>query len=119
MMKVVYARADKVPDDCDYITEGDEFPALNDDGEFFEIGRPDDENLVCAWKNCAHGIHWTRLDLPYRDPQAVEDLIASARKLAEAYAALCEMTGMDYHKSHFSVYARILLVLTRLEGGDV
>lgn len=82
-MKVVYARADKVPEDCDYITEGKLYLATYDrdlPAFLFWIICDNGDATLCHWDKDEHAV-WQRLEYPYRDPQAVEALIEAARVL--------------------------------------
>ncbi len=91
-MKVVYARADKVPEDCDYITEGKLYPVVTEFGERkFVITCDSGGDASFVWDGV-----WSfqRLEYPYRDPEAVEALIEAARvlDLAEVGKALARLS---------------------------
>ena len=71
-MKVVYALAKSVPEDCDYIKEGDEYRVLQEDTDgSFMVKCADGSFLEDNWSNPV----WVRLEYPYRDPRDVEAAI--------------------------------------------
>lgn len=84
-MKVVYARADKVPDNLKRHFKQDKVYNAHDANEqtFWLIGE-NGTRYQQAWGD-NYGIHWTRLEYPYRDPEAVEALIEAAGALMKRY----------------------------------
>jgi len=116
-MKVVYARADKVPEDCDYITAGKLYP-VQEMNFYFRFTCDDGSQTTSEWRGRA-GILWTRIEYPYRDPEAVEALIAAARKiLAELHAINICLVDPVAKKAFASIINDQTDALARLEGGE-
>ncbi len=87
-MKVVYARADKVPntDNQRQFTETRYYPCT-DHGDWFAADDDNGKPCLRDWGEY-NGWHWTRIEHPYRDPKAVEDLIAAVEEgLAHGFTA--------------------------------
>jgi len=115
MKTVVYARADKVPEDCDYITEGKLYP-VNESGDAFEIKCDDGIVIVAHWHG-SHGVTWIRIGYPYRDPKAVEDGINALQKVAEncRYHRNAHLTSTQLMEMLITI---VEPALARLEGGE-
>jgi hypothetical protein len=79
-MEVVYAKALSVPDKGEaFFTEGREYIAHVVDAKGFYAFADDGAPFYQKWgPSCESSIIWQRLEYPYRDPEAVEALIAAA-----------------------------------------
>ena len=115
----VYAVAESVPEDCDYLTAGKKYQVFNDTGSIFYF--IDDENdfddpRVLMWKNCPHlrGGNWTRIEEP-DEKDAAELLRDDAPALLEALSDLLAYLedGIGDHDSEEGKKARALIAKHR------
>jgi len=116
----VYAVAESVPEDCNYLTAGKKYEVFNDDGGLFNfIDDNGDKNdpRFSNWEGSSHldGGNWTRIEEPDEN-DAAELLRDDAPALLEALEDVMDRL-VDRHDDDFAaVSARALIAKHRGES---
>lgn len=114
MKTKVYAVAETVPEDCDYITAGKLYATADVYAGLFDIEDDEGDVITAIWAGCEHldGGNWTRLELPDIDPRDVAALIEAAEWAAD-------VLGMCAQAEHETdAHDNLVTILNKIKGDE-